>query len=162
MAATFQWSESNGAGEAVTDGISNLNFGSVDAPNLVTIDYPITIGQNSFSKFIRGKFTGTFTEISNMKFWKNSGSYITGESVKAGANVAYSTPSQVGTVDSDVPILVGSALSLNSFEGESTIEYGVSGVSGYTGYVRIQLRTTGSTPAGAVNQKQFTMQYDEV
>jgi len=162
MAATHQWSESNGVGEVVTDGISNINFGSVDDNDIVTIDYPITIGQNSFSKYIRCKFTGIFTEISNMKFWKSAGAYILGESIKAGANVAYATPNQTGTVDSDVPTTEGTALSVNSAEGNPTIEYGVSGVSGYTGYIRLQLRTTGSTPAGAVNQKTFTFQYDEV
>jgi hypothetical protein len=162
MAATHQWSESNLVGEVITDGISNINFGSNDSPNIITVNYPITIGQNSFSKYIRGKFTGVWTTISNMKFWKSSGNYVTGESIKAGANIAYATPSQVGTIDSDVPILEGSALSVNSFEGASTIESGVSGVSGYTGYIRLQLRTTGSTPAGAVNQKQFTFQYDEI
>jgi len=162
MAATHEWSESNGAGEVVTDAIANINFGSVDDNNINTITYPITIGQNSFSKYIRGKFTGVFTEISNMKFWKSAGAYIVGESLKAGANVAYATPSQVGTVDTDIPTTEGAALSVNSAEGNPTIEYGVSGVSGYTGYMRLQLRTTGSTPAGAVNQKTLTFQYDEV
>jgi hypothetical protein len=37
-----------------------------------------------------------------------------------------------------------------------------SGVSGYTDYIRLQLQTTGSTPSGAVNQKTFCFQYDEV
>jgi hypothetical protein len=51
---------------------------------------------------------------------------------------------------------------MQSAEGAATIVYGASGVSGYTKYVRLQLHTTGSTPSGAVNQKTFVFQYDEV
>jgi hypothetical protein len=161
MSASFQFSESNGAGETVTDGITNVNFGSSDAPNLVVASYPITAGLNSFAKYIRAKFTGTWTEISNMKFWKSAGAYVTGEAIKASANAVYATPSATGTGDSDIPTVEGSALAINSAEGEATIVYGASGVSGYSGYIRMQLQTTVSTPAGAVNQKTLTFQYDE-
>jgi hypothetical protein len=98
-----------------------------------------------------------------MKLWKSSGAYVTGESLKAAANVSFATPSDTANADSDIPTAVGSALAILSAEGDSTIEYGVSGVSGYTGYVRLQLQTTlGSTPAGAVNQKVLVFQFDEV
>jgi hypothetical protein len=160
--ATFSFSESNGAGQVVTDGIANLNMGSNDSFNLNTSTYPITRSQNSFSKYIRAKFTGVFTEISNMKFWKDSGDYVTGETVKASANATYATPSQTSTGDSLIPDVVGSALALNSFEGNATIVYGASGVSGYSGYMRFQLQSTGSTPSGSVNQKSYKIQYDEV
>lgn len=162
MAATHQFSESNGIGEVETIPINNVNFGSVDTPNIVPATNPITIGLNSFSKYIRCKFTGTWTTISNMKFWKSAGAYVTGEAIKASANTAYATPSESGTGDSDIPTIEGSALSINSAEGASTIEYGASGVSGYTGYIRLQAQSTVSTPSGAGNQKTFTFQYDEI
>lgn len=162
MAATFEWSESNGAGEVVTDNIANANFGSVDDNEIVPANYPIIRGTFSFAKYIRGKFSGTWTQISNMKFWKSAGAYVTGESIKATANAAYATPVATDMGGSDVPTDVGSSLSINSAEGASTINYGESGVSGYTGYIKMQLQTTGATPAGSVNQKTFTFQYDEV
>ena len=161
MAASFQWSESNGAGESVTDGIANLNFGSNDSANIVTTTYPVTAGQNSFEKYIRAKFGGTFTEISNMKLWKSGGAYITGESIKAIANQTYTAPVSSTSVKavSDVPESEGTALSVQSTEGD-TSKLTVSGT--YTKYLVLQLQTTTSTPAGAVNQKTFTFQYDEV
>jgi hypothetical protein len=161
LSATFQFSESNGAGQTIYDGIGNINFGSVDAHDLVPSSNPITFGQNSFSKYIRGKFTGTWTTISNMKFWKSLGGYATGELIVAGFNVSYATPSQTATGDSAVPTSEPSQ-NVNSFEGASTIVHGASGVSGYTGYIRLQEQTTVSTPAGAVATKTFVMQYDEV
>jgi hypothetical protein len=96
-----------------------------------------------------------------MKFWKSLGDYVTGEACKAAFNVAYAQPSETPNADSNVPTSEP-AQNVESAEGETEIVYGASGVSGYTGYIRLQLRTTGSTPAGAVNQKTFTFQYDEV
>lgn len=162
MAATFEWSESNGAGEVVSDNIANVNFGSVDDKEIVTTDNPVIAGESSFEKYIRGLFSGTFTEISNILFWKSSGEYKTGETIKAAANAVYATPSATPNADDDVPVTEGTALAIKSAEGADVIEYGASGVSGYTGYIRLQLQTTESTPAGAVNQKEFTLQYDEV
>jgi hypothetical protein len=157
MSAVHEFSESNLAGENVTDGITNLNFGSNDSVNLNTTTYPITRGNASFEKYIRAKFTGVFTTISNMLFWKSAGSYVTDETIKAAANVAYVQPSQTPNADAGIPELVGSALSIQSAAGTATIT-----APGYTKYIRIQLQTTGSTPAGAVNTKTFTFQYDEI
>lgn len=162
MAATFGFSESNGVGESVTDALSNINFGSTDAPNLNTTTYPITYNTNSYSKYIRAKFTGTWTVISNMKFWKSAGAMGTGETIKASANATYATPATSSTGDSDIPTSVGASLSVNSFEDQSTIVYGASGVSGYSDYIRLQMQTTTGTPSGAVAQKTLILQYDEV
>ena len=161
MPASLQFSESNGAGETIQDGISNVNFGSNDSYDLNTATYPVIRGANSFSKYIRGKFTGTWSVISNMKFWKSSGAYVTDEAINAGFNATFATPSQTSTGDSLIPDSEPSQ-NVNSFEGDATIVYGGSGVSGYTGYIRLQLATSGSTPTGAVNQKEFTLQWDEV
>jgi hypothetical protein len=157
MPATFVFSESNTSGETPHDNIANLNFGSNDSYEIVTTTYPIVRGNASYEKYIRAKFTGSFSEISNMKFWKSSGTYVEGETLKAAANVAFVTPSQTPNADSDIPIIVENALSIQSAAGTATII-----TPGYTKYIRLQLRTTGSTPSGAVNQKIFCMQYDEV
>jgi hypothetical protein len=162
MSAVFEWSESNGASEVITDDIANVNFGSVDSVEITPNSNTILTGANSYSKYIRGKFTGTFTEIYNIKFRKSSGDYKTGESITARANTTYSAPSTATMPDSTVPITEGAALSINSAEGASSIQYGVSGVSGYTAYIRLQTRSTSLTPAGSGNQKTFTLSYDEI
>jgi len=159
MAATYQWSESNGAGETPTDGISNLNFGDIDTPNIVPATYPIVAGTNSYQKYFRAKFTGIFTEISNMKFWKSIGVYKTDETCKGAVNVAYVQP--VKTIeggDGAVPETEGTAWTVQAADGSATI----TPPEDYTKYIRLQLRTLITTPAGAVNQKTYTFQYDEV
>lgn len=162
MPASFIFSESNGVGETPTTA-TNLNFGSNDSPNLNVTTYPITRNTNSFEKYLRAYFSGTYTEISSLKFWKSLGAYGAGETIKAATNKTYvqpvATTSTVAT--SDVPIVVGSALTLQSAEGAATITKG-SGVSGYSKYLVLQMQTTNSTPAGAVAQKTFVLQYDEV
>jgi len=161
MAAVYEWSESNGVGQVITDSISNLNFGSNDSVNIVPATYPIDAGNNSFEKLIRAKFSGvTFTSISNMKFWKSAGGYKVGESIKAIANQAYVQPVVTTSIlaVSSVPESEGTALSIQEAGGVT----GIISAPGYTKYLVLQLQTTGSTPAGAVNQKTFTFQYDEV
>jgi hypothetical protein len=159
MAATFQFSESNGVTPTVTDGISNLNFGDTDAADLVAASYPIVAGNNSYEKDIRAKFSGTFTEISNMKFWKSAGALVTGEAIKADLVTSYVQPVKTASTraTTDVPTTEGTAIAVLSAAGTTTIT-----AAGYTRYLCLQLQTTGSTPAGAVNQKTFTFQYDEV
>ena len=164
MAATFQWSEANGAGPVVTDGVANVNFGSNDSKEIVVATYPITAGTNSYEKYIKGKFAGTFTEISNMKFWKSAGAYVTGESLKVatgtvGAPIVYAAPvataSAVAT--SDIPTSEGTALAMFNDAGGATIV-----AADYTDYIVMQLQTTTGATAGTVNTKTFTFQYDEV
>lgn len=158
MAASIQWSESNTVSETVTDGISNLNFGSNDSVNIVPATYPVIAGENSFQKYFRIKVGSTFTEISNMLLWKSAGTYVTDESIMGDKNVAFATPA-VSVVGGDVaiPTAVGSAWAIQSAAGTTTIT-----TAGYTKYIRLQGRTLGTSPAGAVNQKTFTFQYDEV
>jgi len=159
VAAVHEFSESNGVGEDVTDSITNLNMGDDDSVNIVVATHPVLASENAYEKYIRAKFSDTFTEISNMLFWKSSGAYLTGELIKAAANVAYVQPvkttSSVATVD--IPIIEGSALSIQSAAGTATIV-----AAGYTKYICLQLQTTVSTPSGDLNQKVFTFQYDEV
>lgn len=153
MAATFGFSETNTASVTVTDAISNVNFGNIDSPNLTPASNPIAAGQNSFEKWVRGKFSGSFTSIANLRFWKSAGSLVTGETIKAAVNATYATPvsttSAVATAD--VPIVEGSALAPTAPVSNPD----------YSGYITLQLQTTVATPPGAVNQKTFTLKYDE-
>ena len=154
MAATFQHSESNGAGEAVTNGIANTNFGNTDGPNLSAPNNRIIAGNNSFEKWYRGRFSGTFTSISNLRFFKSSGALPANVDVKAAADAAYATPvdttSAVATVD--VPTVEGSALTPAAPVGNPA----------FSGYITMQMQTTVAATPGAVPTQTFTLKYDEV
>jgi len=157
MSATHEWSESSGVGEVVTDSISTVNFGSVDATDLTPATDPILASENSFHKAIRCKFSSTFTEISNMKIWKSAGAYVTGETLKYKESTSYVQPVETALSSAtDIPVAEPGSQNVLSAAGTSTITS-----AGYTEYMLMQLQTTGSTPAGAVNQKTLTFQYDE-
>ena len=153
MSANFQWSESNGATPTVTDGVTSLNFGNADSPNIVPASNPITAGTNSYEKWVRGHFYGTYNSVANLKFYMSAGSYVTGEQIVAAVNAAFATPIASTSVvaTAAVPTVLGSAL-VPTAPGASP---------SYSGYITLQLQTTGSTPPGNVNTKTFTLQYDE-
>ncbi len=154
MAATFEWSESNGAGEAVTNGILNLNFGNLDSPDLSSPDNRIVAGVDGFEKWNRGRFSGSFTTIDNLRFWKSGGSLSAGIEIKAAVNTAFATPtdstSVVATVD--VPTTEGTALVPTS-PGASP---------SFSGYITQQMQVGGAATPGAVGTQTFTLKYDEV
>jgi len=153
MAATFDFRESNGAGETVTNGISNVNFGAVDTPNITPATNPIAAGSNSFEKWIRGHFEGTFTSVANLRFWKSAGAFVTGEDIKAAVDAAYVQPIDTTSVVATVSVPTSEGAALNPAAPSVNPDF--------SGYITMQLQTTVSTPPGAVNQKTFTLKYDE-
>jgi len=161
MATTFSWQEQNADG--ITGSIANINFGSSDGENLVALDYPITAGSNSFEKYISGSFGGTFTKILNVQFWKSAGTYVTGETIFwTGSATAFVAPIGNEVVST---VAVGSVPVANPATANVSIGGALAGsliAIGSTDFIVMQTRTTTSTPAGSVNQKTFTLQFDEI
>lgn len=165
MAATFNWAQSNGAGETATDlGASGnlFNFKSVDdaTPGNYTSN-PVVAGENSYEVFLRAHFTGTFNKIDNLQFWMSTNfSPATGLAVKwEGDSVTYATP--VATTSSIATTNVPT-----SDPGTANVSIGGSlagnlSSSGYSDYIVLQLQTTTSAAAGDTSLATFTLQYDE-
>ena len=160
MVATFGWREYNTAGETESTP-TNLNFGSVDESNLNALNNPITAGENSFEKWIKGDFGGSFSRIENVKFWKSAGDYVSHEEIKFnGETTTYATPtantSTVATADvatsepGSANVSIGGALA-----GELT-------AAGQTDFIVLQAQIGSDAGPGATNTKTFTLSYDEV
>lgn len=171
LVATVELSESNLVGEAVTDGISNLNYGSDDSPNIVVATYPIIRGDTpagcSFEKFVRLHVAnmGGSNAIDNIQIWISNlgGGWVTGEHCQtnletaAYSAVSYTTPSETCFDDHDCPEADPGSANLGiggSLSGQLT-------AIGYSDYWKSQEHTTASTPPGDVNTKTWTIQYDE-
>lgn len=168
MAATFGWVEANlTAGDTGTP--TNLNLGSTNARDLAPSTYPISAGSNSYSKWVQGDFSGTFTRIENLKFcMSDSGSgYVSGESLYTSATTGtyggtdvYQTPTD-GTdsyADNSMP---------TSEPGTANVGIGgsLSGSltsAGATDFIVVQASIGAGASAGATQTKTFTLQYDEV
>ena len=165
MALVVTYDESNGVGEDLTVGISNVAFGNSDAADLVPANNKIIAGDNSFSKYFKMVFTGmaseSLTEITTPKIWKSAGAYKTGEGVDyvgddgGIAGLTYATPSESATGDSSIPIAEPGSRNL-ALANSTT---GVLTVDGKSDYMRMQRVTISSTPAGALNNLTFSMSY---
>lgn len=167
MVATVVLAEYNGAGETLTDSITNLNYGAADEPNQAVGDHPITVGQNSYDKYVKVHVSamGGSNKIKNLQIWISNlgGGWKTGEGIQVSletssyTQVTYATPSQTTYSHLAAPeadpgganLGIGGALA-----GELT-------AAGYSDYWRSQLQSTGSTPVGNNNIKTWTIQYDE-
>jgi len=171
MAVTVTWVEFNGTdleGGNGTAVATNLNLGSADSADVVPASNPIAAGSNSYVKYWRVQWSGSFTSISNAKLYKSAGAFVTGESYKfSGTYTKSGAPSQTGISVPNIPTsLPGSNnISLpNTTDGtlwqadyESTPDY-ASGARSST--MAFQLQTTSSIAAGPVNQKTISLTYD--
>jgi len=174
MGATVTLNETNGASPTETAGISNLNFGSIDAPNLNPATYPIKAQANgaSFEKWLRLSVTsmGGSVQLDNIQVWMNVGVLVTGEQImsnlKTSAYVAATYPT--GTGPSEATSLVATTAIPTSQPAGANMGIGgslsgtITASPAYSDWIVLQEQVTGSTPVGAVNQKTFTFQWDEV
>lgn len=171
MAITVTWVEYHGAntpGNSVGQAATNINLGNVDTINLVPASYPVKVGEYSFFKQGKFNFSGSMTQINNVRIYKSAGVYKTQEQIEFSGGIAWATPSAVSKGWSAIATsLPGSANVilpktttgiLKQADYESTPGY-VSGAR--TGLVGFQLETTASTETGATNQKTISVVYDK-
>ena len=171
MAATVEISESNTVSETVTNGITNVNFGSADAPNLNNVANPIVAGGNSYEKWLRFHLIALAgsNQVDNFKVWISD----LGLGLKQGESFKTSLKSQQYVAPSfQTPVNTVSVVAVEDMPlSEPTIGNNV-GIGGslmgtidsddqYSDYFVIQLQTTAQTPSGNLNQKVITFQYDE-
>ena len=185
MAVTVKWVEYNGTVDDAGQGsalVSTINFGSTDSADLTPASYPIAAGSNSYIKYLKLQFSGSFTKIDNLKLWKSSGNYKTGETIKfSGSYTKSGAP-----VQTDIPDVGGKAVPNipTSSPADANVAYTKWGTDDHTttaaslptpsqsesspGYysgsrssmMAFQLQTTSSTPAGAVNEKTISVTFD--
>ena len=169
MVATFAWVEYTDTN--VSDTPTNLNLGSTNAINLVPSTYPITAGTRSYSKWVAGEWSGSFTRIENLKFWMSaSGSgYVTGETL-------WFSGTESGYAGTDSNAAVNPTTASDTFAAHAIVtdtpsgaNIGIGGsltgsltATGKSDFVVIQASITDTASPGPVQQKTFTLMYDEV
>jgi len=177
MAATLSIVEQNGPSATPTAVIdpANLNFGSIAQAALDPSAYPITAqtGGASYEKWFRLFLSalGGSTRIDNLKAWISNlgGGYLTGESVAcnfvttgyAAASYPSGGPSESTSAVATTAAPTAAPASANVGIG-GTLSGTMTSTGVYSDWMVVQLQVTASTPAGATNQKTFTIQWDEV
>ena len=168
LVATFSWVEFN---LNATDSSvpTNANLGSTNSADLAPSTYPITAGTYSYSKWLAGRWTGSFTRIENLQFWMSSSGtgYVSGEEIRfSGTDGTYAGTDTYATPTTNLDAQVDNVIATAD---PATANIGIGGSltgsltgTGYSDYVVIQASITSGASAGATQQKQFRLQYDEV
>jgi hypothetical protein len=160
VSADFAWVEYL-ANATATATPTNLNLGSTLAANLAPSTYPITAGTYSYEKWIQAAFSGSFTRIENVQFWKSAGAYQTGEIINwTGQKTAYVAPTTAVSSFCTSSIPTADPGTANVSIGGNLA--GSLTASGNTDFIVLQASIGASAPAGAVPQKTMTLTYDEV
>jgi hypothetical protein len=165
-AATIEICESNGAGETISHNITNSNMGNTDAVNLDPVAYPVTPGENTYTKYQRIHVTniGTSSAIQNLKIWRTgalggAATHVTNARLTSYAGAkAYATPvkTSVATVDQAMPTSVPATANLG-IGGSLT---GALTAAGYSDYLCHQIVSNAADTAGSTSTVNY--QYDEV
>lgn len=160
MVATFGWVEylENATSTATP---TNLNFGSTLAANLAPSTYPITAGTYSYEKWVNVNFSGTFTRVDNIQFWKSAGAYVTGETIAwTGQQTEYAAPTTTASTYATTAVPTADPGTANVSIGGSLS--GSLTATGSSDFIILQTSVTTAASAGSCNTKTFTLQYDEL
>lgn len=170
FAASFAWGEDNGAevaghGTTRTTGVSQVNWKNTDDVATAYSSSPITAGNNSYSKYQFGIFSGAFNQISNGKWNHVSGVLGAGLSLKGIPTGVYTQPSTttLGGIHYDLTTTGNIATGLTvTFGGvPENATSGTLSVTGYSCYLVSQLVTTVAASAGDTATVTWALQYDE-
>lgn len=173
MPATFEYNEDNGAatgspaaGTTRNTAVTNVNWKNTDDVATAYSASPITAGNNSFTKYQSGKFTGTFNQISAGLWAHTAGTLGTGLTLKGVVTSAYATPSTTAnaaltvTMTSVIAIASGQTVLFASTPQAASPAATLS-AAGFTQFLASQLQTTGSAAAGDIGSITLTLQYNE-
>ena len=176
MAATVVVSETNGitGSEVETPDPSNLNMGSDASAELDPATHPITAQADghAYEKWLRILVSdlGGSTVVDNIKVWLSNlgGGWETGEGMSTNLRTAGYVQA---TYPAGGPVATDSAVATQAMpEAEpGGANMGIGGSLGgtigsapaYSDWIVLQLDVSDLTPAGALNQKTFTFQWDE-
>lgn len=170
MAATTTWYEQNGTASGspasgTESTISSCDWKSVDDSTTSRASAPVLAGSNSYHKYIYLKFTGTFNQISAVKFAHTDGTLGTGISLKSKVTSTYATPATTAlasATDITNPTAIGSGASvLLSTTGPNGSTSASQTSACYTQYIVTQVQTTTAANAGDSGTVTLTVQYNE-
>jgi len=175
--ATLVVAETNGPSATAVETLdpSNLNFGSDDSAEIVPASHPIVAmaDGHSYEKWLRLYVSalGDSSVVDNVKVWLSDlgGGWQTGEGVSCNlvttgySAASYPTAGPVNTDSADATEAMPESEPGSANVGISGSLTGqITSAPAYTDWIVLQMDVTASTPAGAVNTKVLTFQWDEM
>lgn len=162
MAATLVVSVSNGSTPTVTDSVAGVDLESADnATNTLANRQanPITVGTNSYEKWIRLKVTATPANyVQSFKVWFNSTVDTSTTFNFTGAYVTY----QIGTTATSTIANTNATTFTTGNKATWDVQQFTAGQTGvYTKYLVLQLRVDATAGPGNWTQQTVNYSYDE-
>lgn len=162
MAATIVVSVSTSTGPTVTDSVTGVDLVSADnALNTLANRQanPITVGTNSYEKWIRLKITATpFNYVQSFKVWFDSAVDASTTLWFTGAYVTY----QQGTTATST---IANANATTYTSGNKAVwdnaQYTAGQLNAYTRYIVLQLQVGSDAGPGNWTQETVNYSYDE-
>lgn len=174
MAATFEFNEDNGTqtgsplkGTTRNTAVTQVNWKNTDDVATAYSSSPITAGNNSYTKYQFGKFTGTFNQVSAGLFAHTAGTLGTGLTLKGTVSSTYATPATTANASlstdmtTAIAIASGLAVSFHTTGPEAASPTSTLSAVGFSQYLATQLQTSGSAGAGDTATVTLTLQYNE-
>ena len=177
MAATFEFDEDNGVatgsparGTTAGTTATQVNWKNTDDVATVYSTSPITAGNNSFTKYQFGKFSGVWNSISAGLFAHTAGSFGTGIALKTNLTSTYATPAVTANaalttdVTATTAIASGIVVLFNTTPAAASPTASFASTTSnpaFTQYLPTQLQTTVAASAGDTTTVTLTLQYNE-
>ena len=171
MSATTTWYEQNGtatgtpaAGTQST--VSTCDWKSIDDTTTPRSSAPVEAGSNSYIKYNYLGFSGSFNQISAVKWAHTDGTLGTGLSLYGKVTSTYNTPtttamSSASDMTNTTPSSSGASVLLGVSGPNDTSPAASQTTSCYTQYLATQVQSTLSAAAGDSGQVTLTVQYNE-
>lgn len=170
MAATYTATETYGTSPGTRTDTSYLNCLSTDTasgsdtttnPQAAKVTIPAEGNQASYERYYQARWTGTWTSITNVKFWiqswtPNTGCTLYGKDVGSQTYASPTVPSSTSgfTVNTGWDV-VGEALAITPASAITPT------TQEYSDYVSFFLWVASTASAGAVNAWTLRCQWDE-
>lgn len=162
MAATLVLSVSTSTGPTVTDSVTGVDLESADnATNTLANRQanPITVGTNSYEKWIRLKITVTPTNyVQSFKAWFNSTVDTSTTLYFTGAFVTYQ---QGTTATSTIANAVATTYTAGNKAVWDNAQFTAGQTGAYTKYLVLQLAVAATAGPGNWTQQTVNYSYDE-
>ncbi len=123
--------------------------------------YPIITGNRSYEVWLRGHFSGTYTSVTNAKFWAYNLPDQAKYPIYAKVNTTYVQPTKGTSQAGFVLVPIGADAETPPASPLTVDTTGlVNNADGYTQWITLQLEGIASMAPNAIKDIGFTLQYD--
>lgn len=168
LTVTFvEWHGTDTPGTSNGETAANINLGNSDTVDIVAADHPIKAGDFSYFKQGKFNFSGSMSQVDNVRVYKSSGDYKTSEIMSFSGSISPSTPDATDQSWPAIPTSEPSAnvclpnLTTDALKQEDQISSPGYTSGSRTALVGFQLETGSGTETGATNTKVISITYDK-